>query len=261
MDRILEIGGFAAGYCGRLFAQSGYDVVVLDSATHFYKGSGGLLEIVDALGKSKYRGNTYAAWNDGSKIHNRMLDAITQSPIHVIVTARTKMKYVEGDRKGQMVKVGMDVEQRDGFEYEFDIFTQMTIDHVMTVEKTRCSELDQAIITKPDGGVVETLRGWLTGARVLDGVLVDDEMLGYSDNAVKFLRSMRKDLGRNGTEEVTAQAHDILAQYVNGDSEQVAKNITGGRDWDTATLKNLNTFLEKAEATVRERLQELASAL
>ena len=27
MDRVLELGGYAAGYCGRLFAQSGYDVV------------------------------------------------------------------------------------------------------------------------------------------------------------------------------------------------------------------------------------------
>ena len=31
MDRVLEIGGFAAGYCGRLFAQSGYDVVRIES--------------------------------------------------------------------------------------------------------------------------------------------------------------------------------------------------------------------------------------
>ena len=27
MDRVLEIGGYAAGYCGRLFAQAGHDVV------------------------------------------------------------------------------------------------------------------------------------------------------------------------------------------------------------------------------------------
>ena len=31
MDRVLEIGGYAAGYCGRLFAQSGYEVVRLES--------------------------------------------------------------------------------------------------------------------------------------------------------------------------------------------------------------------------------------
>ena len=29
MDRVLEIGGVAAGYCGRLFAQQGADVVRL----------------------------------------------------------------------------------------------------------------------------------------------------------------------------------------------------------------------------------------
>ena len=32
MDRVLEIGGYAAGYCGRLFAHNGYDVVRADVA-------------------------------------------------------------------------------------------------------------------------------------------------------------------------------------------------------------------------------------
>ena len=31
MDRVVEIGGFAAGFCGRLFAQSGYDVVRIET--------------------------------------------------------------------------------------------------------------------------------------------------------------------------------------------------------------------------------------
>ena len=31
MDRVLELGGHAAGFCGRLFAQSGYDVVRIES--------------------------------------------------------------------------------------------------------------------------------------------------------------------------------------------------------------------------------------
>ena len=31
MDKIVEIGGYAAGYCGRLFAQSGHDVVRVDT--------------------------------------------------------------------------------------------------------------------------------------------------------------------------------------------------------------------------------------
>ena len=31
MDRVLELGGHAAGFCGRLFAQSGYDVVRVEA--------------------------------------------------------------------------------------------------------------------------------------------------------------------------------------------------------------------------------------
>ena len=34
MDRVLEIGGFAAGYCGRLFVQGGAEVVRIESAQH-----------------------------------------------------------------------------------------------------------------------------------------------------------------------------------------------------------------------------------
>ena len=33
MDRVLEIGGVAAGFCGRLFAQSGHEVVRVDRGT------------------------------------------------------------------------------------------------------------------------------------------------------------------------------------------------------------------------------------
>ena len=33
MDRVLEIGGYAAGFCGRLFAQSGHEVVRVESST------------------------------------------------------------------------------------------------------------------------------------------------------------------------------------------------------------------------------------
>ena len=33
MDRVLEVGGYAAGYCGRLFAQSGHEVVRVEPAT------------------------------------------------------------------------------------------------------------------------------------------------------------------------------------------------------------------------------------
>lgn len=33
MDRVLEIGGLAAGFCGRLFAQSGYEVVRIETGS------------------------------------------------------------------------------------------------------------------------------------------------------------------------------------------------------------------------------------
>lgn len=34
IDRVLEIGGYAAGYCGRLFARNGHDVVRIENDVH-----------------------------------------------------------------------------------------------------------------------------------------------------------------------------------------------------------------------------------
>jgi len=242
--------------------EAGYAVVVLDSATHFYKGDGGLLELVQELGTSKYRGNTYAAWNDGSKIYNKFLEAIKQANIHVIITARSKTQYVEDPgRKGSMRRVGMEVEMRDGFEYEFDVFGQMTTEHIMYIEKSRCSKLDGKTFTKPGKEVTDILAEWLKGARALDGETVGDDLLKLDDNCVKFVRAMRKDLGHGGTEEHTAEAITILEKYANGTSKQIAKLISAGDEWDEATLKNLKKFIEKNEAVVAERISTIAQTL
>lgn len=237
--------------------KAGYAVVVLDSATHFYKGSGGLLEQVDTIAQAQFRGNTYAAWSVAGKIYNKFLEAIKQSRIHVIVTARTKTKYVEGDKKGQMQKVGMEVEMRDGFEYEFDIFAQMTVpENHMFVEKSRCSALQGKSFEKPGHNVVSVLENWLTGARVLDGVVVSDEYAKLKDNTIRFVRSMRSLLGRDGTEEFTKQAVDTLSELVQSPQE-VANFISGEALWDQATLEKLNLILSKGTAMLTEALEDI----
>jgi len=143
-------------------AKEGYDVLILDSLSHAWNGPGGMLEIVD-LASKKYKGNSYAAWSEGTPIQNDLIDAIVGADIHVIGTMRSKQDYilVEENGKQRPQKVGMAPIQRDGFEYEFDVFLDMDIENNAIVSKTRCPALNGQVFGKPGADLAEILRGWL----------------------------------------------------------------------------------------------------
>jgi RecA/RadA recombinase len=146
---------------------AGYTTIVLDSLSHAWNGTGGLLEVVDQIAQRSNSKNTFAAWKEGTPIYNKMIDAIIQSDIHVIATMRTKQDYaLELDDRGKQkpTKIGMAPIQRDGFEYEFDIVLSMDIDNNGIVTKTRCEALNGGLFKKPGKDVADIIATWLTGA-------------------------------------------------------------------------------------------------
>lgn len=146
---------------------AGYDVLIIDSVSHAWNGAGGLLEIVDTAAK-KFKGNTYMAWSEGTPLQNRLIEAIVGCETHIIVTMRSKQDYVlvdAGNGKQRPQKVGMAPIQRDGFEYEFDLFLDMDIENNAIVSKTRCPALTGAVITRPGDELAETLLDWLAGVK------------------------------------------------------------------------------------------------
>lgn len=105
----------------KLAVDNGYNVVIIDSITHEWSGSGGCLELNDEIAKAKYRGNTWSAWNDTKARHRAFIDDLLACPAHVIVTMRSKTEtaQVEVNGRKQVQKLGMKSEQNDGIEYEF----------------------------------------------------------------------------------------------------------------------------------------------
>lgn len=93
-----------------------YDIVVLDSITHEWEGTGGCLDI------HKKAGGRQTDWAVVTPRHNKFIDKLSTSEIHIIATLRTKDAYeTEQNEKGKTVlsKVGTAPKQRDGIEYEF----------------------------------------------------------------------------------------------------------------------------------------------
>lgn len=148
-------------------SEAGYKVIVLDSMTHAWNGTGGMLDIVEEISKRMKNPNSFAAWKDATPVQNRLIDAIVSAPIHVIVTMRSKQEYIlqdSGNGKQVPRKVGMAPQQRDGFEYEFDVFLDMDIENNAIVSKTRCPALTGRVFAKPGKDIASILLAWLEGA-------------------------------------------------------------------------------------------------
>lgn len=139
--------------------QAGYSVIVIDSMSHAWEGEGGVLDMHDAATKRQKTENSFAAWKDVTPVHREFVDAMLQSPCHIIATMRAKMEYVQ--ENGKVRKIGMAPVQRAGTEYEFTVVGDMDIEHTMTISKSRCKPLADKVARMPNVEFFNILRDWL----------------------------------------------------------------------------------------------------
>jgi len=149
--------------------KAGYDIIIMDSISHEWDGSGGVLDqknVVDARG-----GNSFVNWNKFTPDHNKFLAAIISCNCHIICTMRRKTDRAMSDNGGGKSKVttmGLKVVQREGIEYEFDtIFDINKEDNKFSVEKDRTGMFNGRIelITTKTG---EEFKDWLNRAKPAD---------------------------------------------------------------------------------------------
>jgi len=142
-------------------ARLGYDVLIIDSMTHGWQE---LLAEIDRLSATKYGGNKWAAWSEGTPKQNALVKAFLSFPGHIIATMRSKTEWrtTETDRgKIKPVRVGLAPEERAGFEYEFDLLLELTVEHFGTVIKDRTGKYQDAILDKPGEDFGKALAAWL----------------------------------------------------------------------------------------------------
>lgn len=129
----------------RYVIENDYEVLIVDSATHFWNG---ILEYKDKL--DKRGGNSFANWSEANKHYDLFLRAILFSKIHVIVCMRSKIEYVlEKNEKGKSVprKVGMAPIMRDGVEYEFTTVFDLDVAHQAMASKDRTQIFTDKVFT------------------------------------------------------------------------------------------------------------------
>ena len=117
-----------------LCEKSGFDVIIIDSISHEWEGTGGILET-----HSNMTGNSFANWSKLTPRHNKFIGKILSSNAHIIATIRAKQDYVLSDKNGKVIpeKVGLKGITREGMDYEFTLVFELDIKHNCTATKDR----------------------------------------------------------------------------------------------------------------------------
>lgn len=193
----------------------GYNVLIIDSLSHAWSGQGGILEMVDKKSATSRSGNIFTAWRDVTPEHNKLVDAILQCRMHVIVCMRSKTAYeMQENEKGKKtpVKVGLAPIQRDGMEYEFTIVFDIDREkHYALASKDRTGLFEKTIdVITPATG--ELIRKWVEGGVE---VSVEVEAVKRPIRADKFVQVYSDDcmvLTKKGFESIKNLPVDTLAQ-------------------------------------------------
>lgn len=157
--------------------EAGYEIIIVDSVTHCWSGSGGCLEILEDVAKAQFRGNTWSAFSVITPRWRAFVDKLLRSPAHIICSGRSKTETAQVDDHGKkkVAKLGMKLEARDGLEFEFTCVLDVIHDgHYATVSKDRTGLFagDPKPITVDTG---KRLAEWLAGGHAVEAPQPSDE--------------------------------------------------------------------------------------
>lgn len=121
----------AIGVC----ESAGMEVIIIDSISHEWNGTGGCLHIHGQLG------GRFQDWAKVTPRHQTFIDKILSSKCHIITTTRRKIDYsldIGSNGRTIVVKHGTKEITREGFEYELTVNFELVNDqHLTKVSKDR----------------------------------------------------------------------------------------------------------------------------
>jgi hypothetical protein len=151
--------------------KAGFSVIIIYSLSHFWSDEGGILDQADKMQNSGK--NRFTLWADLTPQHRRLVNALLNSPRHIIGTMRSKQEYaMETDDKGKasVKKLGLAPVQREGMEYEFTVFFDVSQDHYAKATKDRTNMFGNEVFIM-DEQTGARLSKWLEEGRADTGAL------------------------------------------------------------------------------------------
>lgn len=201
------------------------EVIVIDSITHAWDDSGGILDVYTNMG------GQFANWQKLNPIIKKLYHALTaDQDVHIITTVRSKIKYeASSSETGKMrvTKIGLKPIMREDFEYEVLTALHFDEDHKVSVVKDNTHIFEDGVLLTTDYG--KLLHEYLDQGVDINAKRKDalDKVLGVISNLLEV---------NHTNKEVNA-----LMLLV----EQQAKKKYGVTSWRELPMNSLESFLQK----------------
>ena len=149
------------------FQAAGVEVLVIDSATHEYEGTGGCIEIAEA-GNPKMPN-----WNKAKAEHKRFMNAVLQCNMHIVFCVRAREKATPERVDGKIVykELGLQPIQEKNFMFEMTA-SLMLHDQGTWQDVLKCPAMLQPLLGRGEGYITaadgKAVRAWVDGAKQLD---------------------------------------------------------------------------------------------
>ncbi|MBX3488533.1 AAA family ATPase [Parvibaculum sp.] len=114
----------------RKFEDAGYDVVIIDSASHEWEGIGGVLDFADSQKSSKGKPlQGLLKWKEPKSRHKKFVSELLRTRMHVIVCLRAKPVFEQrkgADGRDEIVMVGYKEIAESSFIYEMTVSAMLS---------------------------------------------------------------------------------------------------------------------------------------
>ncbi len=173
------------------------EVIIIDSISHEWEGNGGILDI-----HGNMMGNSFTNWSKVTPRHNRFVQHILQSPVHVLATIRSKQDWVLNQKDGKYVpeKMGLKGVTRDGMDYEFTTVLELNIKHFATSSKDRTGLFADKPEFKPEEDTGRIIKTWCSQGTTTSDLkeaeqrIADCKSIKELVNTYDLFPELRKDL-------------------------------------------------------------------
>ena len=206
------------------FEKAGVEVLVIDSGSHEWEGIGGCEDIANA-NPSK------PAWNKAKGEHKRFMNALLQSPMHIIVClrAREKVKLVK-DSQGKTAYEPQGVQPICEKNFTFEMTASLMMwNSGRSQELLKVPEELMPILGRKEGYITAAdgaaLRAWVDGGKQLDeaterarsnlNLVCEQGLAELGAEWEKLSKKIKKAIGEKGLETLKASAREFDAQRRN----------------------------------------------
>jgi hypothetical protein len=240
-------------------ADGGYEVLIIDSLSHAWMGKDGALDLVNKHGKS------FNAWGKVTPLQDKLLDTMLGYPGHIITTMRQKQAYSqEKDAKGKIsvAKVGLATVQRDGIDFEFDVFGSMDTMNNMTIEKTRCPALTGQMYARPGEELAKELLGWLESGEPVEPVKFEQPE-ALPEPKPKAKAKAKPEANGQSSASLDEAIRNKLSELFVGKEIVVQKfmvmrgQIKDGETWQSITPSYANSILDKPDVFISTAISHI----